>query len=315
MKSTATVVFASALALVGCVGSDDGVEGVGENAAPVAVDQAAPQATQSNIQQVFVEQDRDDSHRQPPPPIASIALENGNVVEFYDFGSGVLMSETGKAYSPPATEGIPREKRRNVIDIWEHLAPNQPVPASLVAARTSSERIAPSSSELTVAAPGVQPIQSGPSTNPIPTASTKSHAGSTDGAEFEGQGDSPGSCGNGCCDATWLHNSFYACNSGEWNWFLFDYGWSWADTGSDVYLGYFMACAATGWSYYQIHIYNEGWWDWWVPQQTYRTFQWIADMYFCIPEITCYDDQRITAAVNINQQHNRHTQCGAVYWW
>ena len=304
MSSKATVVFTSALALAGCVGSGDGVEGVGENAAPVAV--AAAQVAQPAFGQ-------EDAHA-PPPPIASIRLQNGNVVEFYDFGSGVLMSELGKAYTPPATERIPREKRRNLVEIWEHLAPSAPVPASLVAAQARSERTAPNSTEMIAAAPQVQLVQSGPSADPIPQAGAE-HVGSTDGGEADGQGDSPGSCGNGCCDATWLHSNFAACHEGEWNWFLFDYGWSWADTGSDVYLGAFMACAATGMSHYKIHIYNEGWWSWWLPQQYYQTFQWLADSYFCIPEISCFDDQRITAEVNIDYYYNRHTQCGGVFWW
>lgn len=301
MNSKTTVVFASALALVGCVGSTDGVEGVGENAAP-----AQSPAFDSKAEQVFGQEDS----QTPPPPIASITLQNGNVVEFYDFGSGVLMSEIGKAYSPPATETIPPEKKRNLIEIWKHLAPNEPVPTSLLAARARSERIAPNSSEMIVAAP-----QSGPNTNPIPVTGTKSNAGSTGGAEADGQGDSPGSCGNGCCDATWLHNYFTACNSGEWNWFLFDYGWSWADTYSEVYLGSFMACAATGWSQYKIYIWSEGTWSWWIPQQYYQTFQWIADSYACFPEWICYDSQRVKAEVNYGVPHNRHTQCGAVWWW
>ena len=75
-----------------------------------------------------------------PTPVATIVLPNGNNLEFYDFGSAVMISESGLAGTAPGVSATnsPRvlEKQAAIDDrlaaIWRGLAKDKPVPKALL---------------------------------------------------------------------------------------------------------------------------------------------------------------------------------------
>jgi hypothetical protein len=244
----------------------------------------------------------------PPAPIASTTLPQGNIVEFFEFDSGVLVSERGKAYAEHTLDRIPGAQRTDLIEIWKAIAPNEPLPAALLDAQhrlAQKSRNGPQEDT----APHVQ-LRSGPVMDPNSEAPTQN--GWTDGAELAGVL-GPIGCNNGCCDPSWLL-TFSQCHTGQWNWFLFNYWWSTADTVSKVYMADAMACAAIGWSRYRVDVHGSGTHYWWVPEAHFQTFFWLAGTYFCFPGIMCYDKKVVRAHVNIDSAWNLHTQCGSVWY-
>lgn len=156
------------------------------------------------------------------PMVASLELASGNVVEFYDYGRGVLITELrdpeGQFSYQPNGEGADQ-----LTAIWSRLAPEVEVPASLsalqqrlndrtrhvpdrtpttVAARTAAERF---EVEVSTATSAVEPREVGASIQSL----TAGHGAN---------------CHNGCCNQDWVLSNIDLCHetSGEDTWFVFD---------------------------------------------------------------------------------------------
>ena len=229
-----------------------------------------------------------------PKPFESLPLENGNVVEFYEFSRGVLVSERGAAYTNPVLDGKGKDAR-DLVATWTSLAPKVRVPASLhdVQARLSN-----------LPAPAPKAPRSRVRRTGGALASTKSNAkGVTPSGLFN-------LCNNGCCDANWMLSQTYcAPGSGmDQTWFLFDYGYDYAIF-DDIVTYRAIVCAAVGTSTYTVTIDGSEGGTWSVPQATYRTYFWFAGHSpFCLG--LCGED--MLSNVNNYQTNHMHSYCGGV---
>jgi hypothetical protein len=69
-------------------------------------------------------------------PIASLTTDNGLTVEFYEPEPGALMIMQDAAVGVPPVTGHPRP-----VDLYRALAPDQPVPAALIAAQQRADDV------------------------------------------------------------------------------------------------------------------------------------------------------------------------------
>lgn len=212
------------------------------------------------------------------PLVASLTLTSGQVLDFYDFGTTALIVETGAAYMSPvlnSKDSIPPDQ---IVNIWTRLAPGIPVPAAL---ETLQHRL--TSLPMDPSAPHVVP------------------SFHTDGKKIETFGNAtlsaPVGCSNGCCDFSWL-STLVECQGGYlYSWFLYNYGWSYAN-GSNIALYNGLVCAAQGTSTYTVQIAGSGG-TWSVPQATYRWFHW-----------TSGSRRSMSSTVNSASATHLHTYCG-----
>jgi len=248
-----------------------------------------------------------------PKPVASAVAPNGNVVEFYDGGDGVLVSETGVALSSPVFD--PQGKRpERLLEAWRSVAPNDPFPQALAQLEKRMNAIhklgierSRSSAHKNALPPPPALFKSRPESKPVggwltPESSTpKSEMTAT--RVLEG-------CDNGCCDRQWL-STFEQCQVLGWdrNWFLFNYGATWADY-RDITWYSGLVCSAKGTSQYDVKIGGTRW-LWAVPQATFRTFFWIAAYDFLGCFGLCGED--MTSSVNTHSiAQQLHTYCGSI---
>jgi len=221
--------------------------------------------------------------------VASLALGNGNTLEFYEFDTGVLISEFGRAGVTPAYRLESSVDTRQPRAIWRSLSPTTPVPQSLV---DLEERVA-----LRVANRGLK----------VPSSTDV--AGAIEIAPVVVPGETPifaapDGCNNGCCDYAWL-STFPQCGGGQW--FHYNAGSSWANTGSNAVSYNGFVCAATGTSTYKVTISGSGG-TWSIAQGFYRTYAWSAGS-TCNP--FCHtNDKSVQSSVNTSSDPHLHTYCG-----
>ncbi|HKO51738.1 MAG TPA: hypothetical protein VJV79_28705 [Polyangiaceae bacterium] len=239
-----------------------------------------------------------------PVPVAALTLENGNVVEFYNFGRRVLMSEIGSVKNPPAATPKGRLKIDRLVDTWKELAPNQPVPAALSELQDRLIRTAPAGSQERPISVGQTQIR-----GEVLKLEEKTTLPSAPGVEQTGivRQAVPQGCNNGCCDYPWLA-TFEQCAGGwDYSWFLYNYGWSYANVpNAEIYKG--LVCSAVGTSTYKVNIVGEGLGGTWaVLEAHYRTWYWYDDycLWFC-------SNEDITSSVNTSTNAHLHTYCGMV---
>lgn len=231
-----------------------------------------------------------------PKPIADLVLSNGNTLEFYDFGSGVLVSELGKAGITPTLDSHKPpealEKSPSAGDklkaLWQSVAPDQEMPASLrnIQTRWANSGLMPPA----MSKPRVSPVFSG-----IPFESRMSSPNLLPKAA------APVGCNNGCCDEAWLR-TLSQCNLHlDYSWFLFNYGYSYANTnGVDWFRG--LVCSANGTSSWKVNVSDGSGGTWSIPQAHYRTYYWIAGLI----------DRDVRSSVNTSSNQALHTYCGSV---
>ena len=219
-----------------------------------------------------------------PKPVASLRLENGNMLEFFDFGSGALASESGAAYTAPMFNGQVKHTNQ-LVNIWKSLAPQTPVPVALdnLQARLMNlpENVARSAGTSKPATGGIEGI--------VPM--------------------SQNGCNNGCCDYAWL-STFSQCTVGgaDYSWFLYNYGYTWSNVGNvNDYNG--MVCSAQGTSQYSVNLGGSGG-VWSVPEATYRTYGWLAGW-----SVWCFGfcNEDLSSTVNTSTSQHLHTYCGQVW--
>lgn len=240
-----------------------------------------------------------------PIPVAEIDLPNGSTIEFYDFGSAVLISEYGKAGATPSIHsaapspnlGKQASARDGLSSEWTRLAPNRPVPQALldIDARFAKAAALPGSSGRTNAA-GLSPITREASGIKMGPQSLVSPALGKTAAV-------PTGCSNGCCDYQWL-SSLNACSANHftYQWFLFNYGYTWANIDDvDLYQG--LACAATGTSQFNVRMGDGKGGTWAVAEGTYRTYSWYKGWF----------DENLRSSVNSSTRQALHTYCGGIW--
>ncbi len=176
-------------------------------------------------------------------PIASVALDNGNQIEFYEPSPGVLLvSELGTAgVAPLATS------QRNPVELYRELAPGAPVPAALLAAQERSERLPPG------AAPKLTAGAAEPSmVAPPPAASFIDNLG---------------------CDDAWFNTNF--CPNGtDWQLCLLNqWNGAYAYRSSVDWVRH-AVCADVGDVTLRVAMGDGAGGSWSVPQGSYRTFTW-----------------------------------------
>ena len=263
-----------------------------------------------------------------PDPALSVTLTNGNVLEFYDLSSGVLVSEAGSATNPPLTS-VPSMRAliesNDLITLFNTVRPELPIPAVLI--RLQDKLAAAALASQSVPGELSTESQSLPSTGSGAATGTPSVAASAPGKGFGGGADAGGTssshsgggrssglqpfdeqgCSNGCCDPTWLQaNICQPINGADYSWYLFNYGWSFENSTSiHFWTGY--ACAAVGTSTYTVSDSDGGGGTWSVGEGTYRWFHHDTICEF----LQCAFN--ITGSVNSSSDPHLHTFCGFVH--
>jgi hypothetical protein len=258
------------------------------------------------------------------------------VLEFYDLNGGFIASEVGRADTAPIVKAhLDMLKEGRLTDVVSALRPDLPIPDSVVALQTKLLTAEPSGNSVTLS-PSQESVASltlsssaggatasqqtgtgvaGGSLPPIVGSSGGGGASGAAGAQSGGQHgilpDDP--CSNGCCDASWTAN---LCDPGfagaDYQWYLFDYGNSFANSGSaDVHEFWGAACAAIGTSTWVINSNPHGG-TWSVNEGTYRWYYFNNgnDQYG-----HCYVENTATnTSVNTSSNPHLHTYCGG-FWY
>jgi hypothetical protein len=262
-----TVVLLAATALVpACLGGD---EGEPAPAAPVS----QPAALGNH-----------------PDAVATVTLGKGHTVDFFDFGTGVFITETAPAYTPSVLDKTSPEEKQNTLGLWAKLSGGAPAPEALQLALQRA--LNPANAARSQTPHGLSPQQGGVVLEP------------TVDVQEEGLLAAPNGCNNGCCDYEWL-STFSQCQVPyAFSWFLYNYGYSFANSGYDIKHFKGLVCAATGTSTWHVHIGSAGG-DWTIAEAHYMTWQWNA---FCAFGIC--SDFPATTSVNTSAAQHLHTYCG-----
>jgi hypothetical protein len=229
-----------------------------------------------------------------PAPLAKIDFVGGQAVEFYEIGGNAVVSETGAAGQSTVLGGMPELRANRLVDLWRQLAPERAAPASLVdlQARLLTAKAADVARPVRIEK-SVVPAYGGVELAEI--APPLDDTGETLAA--------PVGCNNGCCDYDWL-KTFAACQSADYSWFLYNYGWSYGNV-SDAVLFNGMACAAQGNSTYKVSVEGGKGGTWTVLEAHYRTYWVLAPV--------CCNDPDIKTSVNSSTNQHLHTHCGQTY--
>lgn len=233
-------------------------------------------------------------------PVAQIALPDGHAFEFYDFGQDVLISELGKAgteiYFNEANE--PKALLKNGVartellsHVWKSINPKVSVPKSLLDIQ-ARWKIAPVS----------QPAPATLEAMPFEAKGVSMNASQENPSSLQ-KSAAPVGCNNGCCDYQWL-STFKECKVvHHYNWFLYNYGYTWANSGDvDYYEG--MACSAAGTSTFKMNMSDGTGFNLPVPQATYRRLTWTSGFWGF--------NRTMTSSVNSSANQHLHTYCGGI---
>ena len=234
-------------------------------------------------------------------PVASTVAPNGNVVKFYDGGDGVLVTETGVAYSNPFFDPQGKSPDR-LLEAWRSVAPNAPFPAALAQLEKRMKARKNSAHKETLPPP-VALFKSRPESKPaggtlMPQSSTGMGTMALEG------------CDNGCCDREWL-STFDECIDGpaDFNWFLFNYGYTWSNS-EDIWIYRGLVCSANGTSTFNMRIGDRRWSED-VPHGHLQRVNWLADQSWWRCGGWC--GKNMTSTVNTPSAQSLHTYCGWTY--
>ena len=234
-----------------------------------------------------------------PDPIASINVSGGKVIEFYEFeGSGVMVMESGKAEGALTLHQRPDVQQMiasgEFVQAFLALRPDLPVPPKLQALQARVVRLdqhSPDDLQGTGGGRATGTVPPPPQTGsalPTPSSGTQSVGGGT--------GVQPQDCGNNCCNYAWLTGTM--CNYST-NWFLWDYGYSYADNESANFF-YGDACAALGTSAWTVQVQDGSGGTWDIAQGYYRDYWWY----------TFGNNNWIHTWVNTGADQAEHSYCG-----
>ncbi len=190
----------------------------------------------------------------PSAPITTVALDNGNQIEFYEPSPGMLLvSELGTAGVAPLAS-----TERNPVELYRELAPGKPVPAALLAAQARSESLPPGASPKVTAESQERTVA------PNPTASF---------------------IDNEACDDYWFNNNF-CTGSYDWSMCLLNH-WNgaYASLSSVDYVKH-AVCADIGNVTLRVQMGDGTGGLWTVLAGQYRTFSWKDNCLFGCNEST-----------------------------
>lgn len=285
--------------LVGCSGAPT----AGEEA--TTVDPSEESASNEMKASTAASRYSDPALEDHPPAAVTIELENGNVVEIYDFADVPLVVESGVAGVTPALPELKHLVKQNrLVELFSALRPDLRVPSKVATlerafaekARLHSDDPPQIREELRAADQGM--------------AASRDGAGLT-APDVGGQrfGEGPGlqtkqliGCNNGCCDPVWTAQEPCAHgNPVDYSWFLFNYGWSYAN-GSGALIVDTATCAAIGTSTFTVSISDGSGGTWSVLEAHYKTFWWGAWFY----------NRSYSSTVNTASNQHLHTHCGYI---
>jgi hypothetical protein len=269
--NTLALVSIASLVLAGCAAAP-----AEDSSAGNAETSAAPEAT--------------------PVPVATLKAANGNTIEFYDFGTGAVVMETGSGAS---TSLLPKEEATaaQLSSLWRSLSPDTAVPSSI-------ERMQDRLTHLDTAAlsqAATPPAVDGAGPQSALDANTNNPAGVGTSQQALRQG-----CNNICCDTDWVAAN---CNFGgnNYSWSVLNYGYSYAN--SQAYHWFGRACAAQGTSTFRMSSAGGLGGVWSVPEGTWRSYSWFTGTNW----IGNYYTQSISSSVNDVGNQHLHSYCG--YSW
>jgi hypothetical protein len=232
-----------------------------------------------------------------PVPVASLRLANGNAVEFYDFGDGALVTESGAAYTAPSAE-LTTIPAGGLVNVWQKLAPADPAPQALIDLQSRLVQVkrddrAPAVRVATKVAPRME-----------------GGGDSLAGSKLELSPRKLVGCANGCCDEAWL-KTLPTCFYTGWDdrWFYFNGGYSYANS-SGIYHFRGLVCSAIGQSEWTVkvagHTYSLP-----VKEATYLNWSWVAG-----ESIWCagFCAENLKSTVNSPSDRHLHTYCGMVQY-
>jgi hypothetical protein len=227
-----------------------------------------------------------------PDAIATLTLENGNVVEFFDFDTAALVVESGPAHQRPV---LTDENLKNdrLVDTWNQFAHGERAPLALVDLQDRLATLEPTDPRLLSG----EPAYGGAEFKFPPAAEL--------GPDVQAVRDG---CDNDCCNWEALSAVAECQSQSTFNWFAFNYGSTFANSGSDAqnYRGY--VCAAVGTSTYRVAIGSAGG-VWSVPQATWRKYWWNAPCAFGF----CNGKTGYTSVNTASDQH-LHSYCGSYFF-
>ncbi len=208
-------------------------------------------------------------------PVAQIALSKDHSIEFYDFGNDALIAEVGQAGAEHFfnDQNEPRALLKNgaartglLSQVWKSISPETPVPKALLDIQARWENAPPS-----------QPNPASIDLLPYEASGLNMGLSREISAPLR-KSAAPVGCNNGCCDYQWL-STFNECKLiHDNNWFLYNYGWSYANFGDvDSFEG--MVCSATGTSTFKMTMSDGTSGTWSIPQATYRKVYWTSGIW------------------------------------
>jgi hypothetical protein len=237
--------------------------------------------------------DKTPAQSQEVKPVTSLDLGKGHSLEFYDFGNNALISESGIAgdkhlFNPGNTfadlQAAASDQGDVIARVWKFASPAAPMPKALADLRARMAKL-PVGKANPVSLP--HEASGEPMTNLVQDQSLAKTA-------------SPVGCNNGCCDKAWTDT--HCDYGGDYDWNLYNYGWSWVNGGANLYNGF--VCASVGTSTYKVNVGGRGG-AWSVTQGTYRTYFWSAGF--------PYFNSNMTSSVNSQSSPHLHTYCGTLW--
>jgi hypothetical protein len=187
------------------------------------------------------------------------------------------------------------------------LRPDLPIPAALVNLQARH----PPSSELPPASDLEQDslrAESGDAVRGTPPSPSQGGGSSTAGG---GGGVRPlNFCSNGCCDGNWTQNTMCPHplgNTGRYQWYLFDYGWSIINSNGPINVYQSAVCSAIGNSTHTEHLSTGQGGTWSVLEGNFQGFLW-----YCSNPSNCFG---IDTTVNTEANQHSHVYCGRMEWF
>lgn len=156
--------------------------------------------------------------------VASLALENGNTLDFYDLGSSALIAERGHVDSAPLYTPSGEGPER-LVATWDRFARGRAAPPALFALQ---ERLM---------------HYDGPASFRGATATLEPSLPDVT-ADAPARGLEKSQCNNGCCNRDWLLQTFPLCRTAPHQFFIFDEP-SPAKNGDDIMQMSGFVCAAS----------------------------------------------------------------------
>ena len=244
-------------------------------------------------------------------PTVSIALQNGNTVDIYNFHKAALVLERGEAYTAPRVPALAGSMRADrLVELFHSLRPDLPVPAGLVDLQrelTTARGPAPTQEAARKLTAEAQALSQAALVAPGGVSGGGQVAHTRDGIGV--QTNSLIGCNNGCCDTDWTRNTLcsdYTAKFGwDYTWYLFNYGWSYANSSSNWYYGGTM-CSATGTSTFRVSVGDGDGGTWSVLQQHYLLWWWAAGTDYW----GNFNMEPVSSSVNSSTDSHLHMYCG-----